>query len=362
MEQRYELRMVELALQRDLTTAQFEVEQERVRRELTLQQGLEVQRWEHEMKLRQQRAALARSEQELDDIARRERDLKDEQQRLEIARQRAQTQADIAAAEREQERLDAELGLTIMDQMKAKKLARQREEQLNELERQQREIEIKMQAEERRIRLQMEQERHQAGLELEKQKQQQEFELKRIEQMSTLSVEAIVSLSNAEQGRIIADLQRTEALKGMDSESILALAAEKSPQVAQAFAEKFKGLAEGTVGERERKLYEQLLAQKDETAAATLRTMEESARRESETARHAMDTTADVAKEFARGGGQQPPIIVTPGGGVGGTVAGGPVGSTQATGGEVVVCPNCQYRSEVGTQFCANCGHRFFDR
>ena len=93
-----------------------------------------------------------------------------------------------------------------------------------------------------------------------------------------------------------------------------------------------------------------------------LKAMEDSARRESETARHAIDRTADIAKEYARASsGQSPTVIYPPQGNAGGTVIGGGQTISQA-GTEVVICPKCQTKSQPGTQFCHNCGHRFFER
>jgi len=52
-------------------------------------------------------------------------------------------------------------------------------------------------------------------------------------------------------------------------------------------------------------------------------------------------------------GGATPtgPQVINPGGGPGPGVVGG----------EVQVCPKCHTKMPVGTKFCTNCGHQFFE-
>jgi len=350
MKNQFELESEQLVLDRDLSAAQFEVRQETIRRELTRVQELEWQRWEHRIKIEQQTAAIRRQEEKEEAIHSRQIELDNIRQTLMLVKETAETVAEIRTIKREEDRLDIELGLATKEKMQALKLKRKSEE-----------LELELRAESERLKLKMAHERQQAELAQQAKDAEHTFELKRIEKMATLSAEALISLSGAPQAEMIADLKKTEALKGMDADAILAMAADKSPKVAEAFAEKFKAIAQGQASQRERELFEKMLAQQDAGAARTLKSMEDSARRESETARHAIDRTADIAKEYARaGGGQSPTVIYPPQGNVGGTVIGG--GSVNYAGGEVVICPKCQTKSQPGTQFCHNCGHRFFDR
>ena len=58
-----------------------------------------------------------------------------------------------------------------------------------------------------------------------------------------------MAVSDAERGRIIADMQRTEAMKGMSEQQILAMVTENQPEAAQALAEIARAGADGKLAE-----------------------------------------------------------------------------------------------------------------
>lgn len=74
------------------------------------------------------------------------------------------------------------------------------------------------------------------------------------QRLCELSAEALVAVSGLEQALLLAELRRTDILKGLSEEQILALAAEKSPAVLRAFQERFEALSV----EDQRIVYEQL--------------------------------------------------------------------------------------------------------
>ena len=167
--------------------------------------------------------------------------------------------------------------------------------------------------------------------------------------------EQIKALSEVEQARLAADLRKTEVLKGMSEEQILALMAKDSPHVAAAIAERAKAQAQAGSSAEVKALYEKILAGKESEAdrlerlagkaleamqraagAAALR--EEGHKREiTDTAREAMDRMSDVAAARA--------------------------GAADASRGQApdVVCPRCKRQVPAGAKFCDNCGHKFFD-
>lgn len=296
LERQYELKMVELTGRRDLSLQELELEQEAARR-----------RVDGELAIQDKRLAF--------DLERR--------------RQEALTQAEIEDLERKQDEKDLELGLKALREMKA---ARWEDEQ--------RRLEAELAAEERRL-----------DMELRRFREEREADLARIQTLSQLSAEALIAVSGPEQGRLLAELRKTEAMKGMSEEQILALAAEKSPEVARAFQEKFRALST----EEQKAMYERLVqaekASKDEQARLWRETMQTLERMFEK----AVQAQSEAAAAFARGQ-QAPTVIVTPGGGQ--TVVGGGTGEGS---GRMIVCRNCGTESPVGTKYCKNCGEAFYD-
>ncbi|MBL7182832.1 MAG: zinc-ribbon domain-containing protein [Anaerolineae bacterium] len=296
LEQDYELRMLELTKRRDLTLDQLRLEQE-----------IERRRVEGKLEIGERQFATE----------------------LDRRRREAQLQAELEELERKGDEADAELGLRLLREMKA--IRREEAERAQELQ---------LQAEERRLEM-----------ELRRFREEREADLARIQTLSQLSTEALIAVSGPEQGRLLAELKKTEAMKGMSEEQILALAAEKSPEVARAFQEKFRGLST----EEQKTMYERLVqaerASKDEQAKLwrdTMQTLERMFEK-------AVQTQAETATAFARGQ-QAPTVIVTPGGGP--TVVGG--GAAEGSG-RMLVCRNCGAESPVGTKYCKNCGEAFYD-
>ncbi len=206
----------------------------------------------------------------------------------------------------------------------------------------------------KKVELQLHGERERMLIEMQGKRDQLEIDMQRIQAMSQASGEVLISMSGPEQAKLIAELQRTKAMQGMTSEQILAFAAEKSPEVAKAFQEKYMGFS---VEERE-KLYKQMMEQKDQS----MQVMQEMFNKALETQR---DATVGVAQ-----GGRivYPPY---PGGGYG-MPYGPSEGSssavaqttvvTDASGREVkvVVCARCKSDVATGTKFCPNCGNEMY--
>lgn len=272
-------------------------------------------------------------------------------------------------AERAEDEADAELGLRLLKQMKE-----------NRREDEEATLRIRRIDEEERLRMQRENklalDRAQADLEKEKFEQglrerdaQRQFELNRIVEMGKLGAESLVALSGAEQGRILADMRKTDALKGMTEEQILAAAAADSPEVARALAEKFRAIADGKATQRETDLYERLLGDQK----ATLQMMREDAdkrvhdvneanARSQSTVEHAMDQLANTAQAFARNPVSTPPptVVVVPGAGgpqiitPGGMAPGGTTAPQQTK-----FCPKCGKIVSADALHCEHCGNKF---
>jgi len=168
-------------------------------------------------------------------------------------------------------------------------------------------------------------------------------------------MEKLKALSAVEQARLAADLKKTESMKDMTEQQIMALMAEKSPHVAAAIAERYKAEAQAGASAEVKALYEKILAGKEAEADRIERVMDKAlgsvervagagAERErqqkeevKDTAEKAMDRMADVAA--ARAG------------------ASGAADERAAK----LLCPKCKHQVPAGSKFCDNCGHQFFD-
>ena len=346
LERDYELRMVELHKRRDLALDQLAVAQEIERQRVEGQQEIEVRRWAFELRRQREETEFRRAEQQADDATRRERALQDALNSTQIALQQAKTQVETETLEREQDRLDVELGLATLEKMKA--IRRRDEEEGNriELARQRAVLEMELDAERQRVELRLQE------IRLER-----EHEITRLRALGELSAEALIAASGPQQAQLLAELRRTETLKGMDSEQILAMAAERSPAVAQAFQEKFRAMAAPEQQAQLQAMYERMLEEQKAGARDQSEVQREHARQLQQMFEKALDTQRDISVAYARQQPGQPPVVVTPGGTMPPTV----IGPQGVVSGEVVICKRCHSKSPVGTKFCQNCGEAFFE-
>jgi hypothetical protein len=302
-----------------------------------------------------------------------ERDAFLQQEMVKIQASQAEDLADLKTAEIAQE---------LMLNMKRKKseieLNEKRQLQIMQLEKETKQLEM---------RLMEEKARHER--EMEKTRTDQEHELKKIAALSGASAEAIISMSGPEQARMLTELKQTEALKDFSEEKILAMAAEKSPEVAKAFQEKYKGLPK----EETERLYKMVLeekdkaskmvfeakdkaiADKDKSSAEKDKFISDAMERFERITTKALDSQKDAAIGVAQGTakGNTPHVVYPPQGQSG--FYGGPVpgqsGSinvnqmSQPGGGaapsgqpenKVCINPDCQAIIPITKKFCPHCG------
>lgn len=380
VERNYELRLAEVKLRGGVSREEqgLAIDLERQRAESSL--AIEQQRAEAIIRRQGMENDFRRSQQQLDDLAQRERDL-----------QAALNKARIAKEEMEVERLEAEMGIMLLEKMKAVRRNDDHQRELNRIEIKDKELEIDLKRQEREIDLHIRQAREQhildmeiKRLEAEERQHQREFELDKLGKLGELGPEALISVSGAEQARLLADLQKTQALKGMSEDQILAIAAKDSPLVAEAFKEKYKAAAEGKLDEQERQMYERLMNERqaaqeelrkaqlealkqaredaDKRAQDSARAWEQASAQTKDVADRALDRMADMGTAFAR---QAPPptqpIIITNPSTPPVVIGGGASASTQAgpAGGEEKFCTNCGRKVAVSVKFCPHCGNKF---
>ena len=320
MEAEYDYKRKELSQQASLSQEQLEGEMglERLRMEGQLETALK--RTDLTLERERREAEQARNEEDLNAAARYERELRE-----------ARTGAEAQGIARETARLDAELSLALEDQRAAQERLNQQEQVSMTLQRQADEQELALKAEEAKL-----------DLRLRELRDQHQRELESMQSMDAVSLHTLIAVAPGEKAPLLAELARTEALKSLSPDQILAIAAEKSPELGGALAE----MAAQGGSEQAKAMYERILEEQKGAAAD----MRESQREMTETMKEmfnkALETQAQVASAFAQGIGQatQNP---TPAAGS---------GSPGAAPQRVVVCRRCLTESATGTRYCPNCG------
>lgn len=378
LQRQRELRLGQIALHGDLTQAELLRQQENEQLRVEALLASETRRWQADLQRRDAEADWQRRDQAADAAAQRARALADAVQDLDLRKRQAQTQADIDAIEREQDRLDTELATATLERMQAIKLKKQAEQQ--RLEWQRKTDDARLAAEQARaaleLRLVEESARHQR--ELATAEAARAHELRRLEVMAGLGIDALIASSGSEQAQLLKELGATRAMQGWTPEQILAQAAAHSPDVAKAFQEKFRAAGQGGEGgSRIDDMYHQLLAQQAAASRTLSEAQERSAQRMQEMFDKAMDTALGTAQATAGVTPVSEPATTSPWMAAplpppsppprvrasgpshhasrstahDGT---GPADDQDDTDGEP--CPRCQAPTLPGTQFCHNCG------
>lgn len=318
VEQLYETRRKELTLQSDLSREQLEGQLGLERIRVESQMETELRRTDLGLERRRREADYRRSEDDRDAAIR---------WRQEIEEAKAGAAAEGAA--RESAQLDGQMALALDAQREAQDRLDQKESVRIDLDRQAEEQEIGLKAQEAELdrRIRELRERHQ-------------LELESMHSMDAVSLHTLIAVAPDGKAPLLAELARTEALKSMSTEQILAIASEKSPELGGALAE----MAAQGGSEQAKAMYERILEEQKGAAAE----MRESQREMTETMKEmfnkALETQAQVAASFGQGSGGQ--------------------GSGQAAGARapapesqrVVVCRRCLQESATGTKHCPNCG------
>jgi SPFH domain / Band 7 family/Double zinc ribbon len=280
---------------------------------IKLEQQLDYERIDlvgrEENKLAEFEAKAKRERRELDERIRSQKDIKSAEREIKV--EDAKAEGSVKDIEREADQKDLDMGLASLERIKKMKSQQKREEM--------------------------------------------EIETERLERLSKVGIEALISASGDKQAAMLADLKKTETLKGMSEEQILAMGASNSPALAKAFEEKFKGLSAA----KQEELYQEMMKQKDKS----MDTMQQMFNK-------ALETQRDATIGVAQGGRVvYPPSGNNPyGPGPGPSGAGGPEFynvNMEAGGGrsEVVICRRCKARINVkpGDSCCPNCGSKLFD-
>jgi len=311
IDRNYELRAAELRLRTDLDEKALESELRLEKMRATKQFEIESAKYEYDLKRRREELAFEETQRK--------------------------SRVGLEAIEHDEEmrQLDQELELGLKGLRGIKQVRAEAEKAKKELEWKDAQINLEIELQRERIRM--------------------EHELNRLDKLGQLGAEALIAASDTEQARLLADLKKAEALQGMSEEQILAEAAKDSPEVARAFQEKFRAIAEGTASDREREMYEKLLAEKEARERATIEAWDKASARAKETTERALDRMADTAQAFARGQGGTPVVITTSSTPI--ASADQHLGSQQddAESG-FILCSSCHRKINADENYCPHCG------
>jgi len=160
-------------------------------------------------------------------------------------------------------------------------------------------------------------------------REEHDLQLERLDKLNTLAPEALIAASPAEQARLLAELRQTEALKGMTEEQILARAAERSPAVAAAIAEKYRSAGSQASKAELLAVYERMFSAQQSQSQQH----QEALQRLMETA---LQTQRDTAVAAASSG--RPPV------------------AAPAAASPSAFCRACGQPLAAGSRFCGKCG------
>jgi hypothetical protein len=195
---------------------------------------------------------------------------------------------------------------------------------------------------------------------------EREHEITKLHEIGALSSEQLISISPVDQAKILADLKRTEALRSMTEEQILALAAERNPEVAKAIQERYQAIAEGKTSAQEKELYERLLGEQKgfldeikDISTERIGDLDRANQRAQEIQKHAMDALAATAQAFANN--KSAPTVILGDSGSRTIYSDGSQLSSEGPLATKKVCVSCGRQIDINFKNCPHCGHKFSD-
>lgn len=330
LEQDSEFNLREVAARRELSQEELEgeigLERLRVEGRLTT----ELRRVDLQLEQQQHVKEFQRSQSEADAALEREQQLA-----------QALSQAQISGIELDVQKNEADLKIAQEETRRANDRKDLLESLSIETNRKNEELDIDIRRE------QSEQDRQ-----LEKLREMHKQELERSESLDGLSIHALIAVTDVGKAPILADLAKTEAMKGLTPDQILAMAAGDNPELGKAVAE----MAANARSPQEREMYERLISEQRDSQSRSREDFRDMTRTQQEMFNKALESQSDIAKAFAQGMGQmgsnQPAQPIVPIA----QQAGGVVQPAQPTAERLVVCRNCHHDSPAGTKFCPECG------
>jgi hypothetical protein len=321
LERDYEYRMLELRKRRDLTAAEMEFQQGMERLRLQGQYERERMALDFQVEKARKEAERRLAERQAEEALRRAMELEE-----------AKTQAQIRGLEREARRLDEEARLALRE----RELALQR---ADEAERQR----LRWEAEERHLEQELKRKRAELEMHLERLEREHRLERERLAALGQMPITALIHVADPAKAPLLADLAALEIKKGMTFEQIVALAAEKDPQVLSYLE---RAQTSQPLSEEEKRLYERILGEQKEFQSRMSEFYREALEMQRRMHEKALEAVADVARALGRPAPS--PVVPPPP-----PAPGDPPGQG--------VCPRCRQIAPTPAG-CPNCGTIARDR
>lgn len=158
----------------------------------------------------------------------------------------------------------------------------------------------KAEAEKARLEVQLWWRQAQQEIELARKRAEQGLELERLERLSKLSLEVLVLAARTpEQARLVEGLARLNTMKGLSPETIMVLAADRDPRLAEAFLPVLLNIHQAGKADEYRQLMERLIAMQKEGADRTREDYQQTLRTFTQMFERFADTTVEVARAAA---------------------------------------------------------------
>lgn len=379
----------ELAHEQKVGRSKFDHAEETIRSGVSLAQDIEQKQAEHEATVNELREMAEKNldvQKRIKELEIRKAELAQalEQNKAEVDLEvdKALARDEINKLDVELNRLQSEMALANLEKLKKIKREDQQKKELHELELEKGRFEM----EEKRAAMQREREAMLGQLRQEEMKTAGKVETDRLEKISSLSIEQLIAVSGLDQARVLGELGRTQTLKGMSSEEIMAM--NDPAALGKALEERARGVA----GDELKALYERMMMQAEVAAGKINAAYQDSADRAERMSdrsermfnrgmdamqgtqeeilynerraaaklaaseRHAADRTERMA---AHGLKQMGGVATTRARPAGSGAAGG-TDAGDDTANKVRICSTCKREVSDKENFCPNCGTKMY--
>jgi len=210
-----------------------------------------------------------------------------------------------------------------------------------ELERNRKKLEVEMEEKRAKIKLGFEARDGKDRRDHERAEKEQKLAEEAKDADNRRTIELVQAKSEIDQKKIAADLKKTELLKDLPEDKIMALMADGSPDVAKAMAERYKAEAAAKSAENEemKNLYREMLDRTERMHDKSLNAQASAATGRIDAEKRTSDKVERMAERSV--------------------YAGARVSAASASTGSNVRCADCGFDNKSGARFCQGCGKEF---
>lgn len=195
----------------------------------------------------------------------------------------AKTMSKIADIERDQDTKDLSMAIEMYQQFKKVKREDQASQNEDDLLYAEKQTNLELQKSEKEL-----------DLKLRESRARHDQELERIDALSKVNIETLIAVSGEENAKLLTELARTRSLSGLPPEKILAMNAERSPEIIEALKE----ILTAAASTNQLDMYERLITQVQDSSNASQQANKETVEMMSQLFDKALTGVKEVATEF----------------------------------------------------------------